>query len=262
MTTNKLVALKACTCQTVHTVCGWGGRVAAIPPPHPTPPPIPLCRRFGLTRRHALLTVADSHVRELFARHCWTDVPAGRAAACVSDEHLLPSLLASYGLDSSTEVDCEGLTHFADWRRGGWHPYSFTAADVTPALLYYMRNGGPRGSEAAAAAAAAGRPPPACDAAAAAASARLLVWALAGRAHTPLKDGGGANAATAVAKISTIRHQSSSNHSWLVDTGLSINMLEPSCPLFARKFPATAMPTVLPLLLSCTGVGLGAWCDI
>jgi hypothetical protein len=54
----------------------------------------------------ALLVVTDSHVRELFRRHCYTNftVLIGRSM-CVSDEHYLPSLMASYGLDDAT--DCK-----------------------------------------------------------------------------------------------------------------------------------------------------------
>jgi hypothetical protein len=51
-----------------------------------------------------MLAVADSHVRELFRRHCYTNFTSYRSV-CVSDEHYLPSLMASYGLDNTT--DCK-----------------------------------------------------------------------------------------------------------------------------------------------------------
>ncbi|GIM04238.1 hypothetical protein Vretimale_8778 [Volvox reticuliferus] len=48
---------------------------------------------------------------------------------CVSDEHYLPTLLASYGLDYQT--DCLGEAHFVDWTSGGgWHPRSFLPSDI------------------------------------------------------------------------------------------------------------------------------------
>jgi hypothetical protein len=54
----------------------------------------------------ALLAVADSHVRELFHRHCFTNFSnPNYGQLCVSSEHYLPSLLASYGLDNAT--DCQ-----------------------------------------------------------------------------------------------------------------------------------------------------------
>ncbi|WIA35554.1 hypothetical protein OEZ86_003979 [Tetradesmus obliquus] len=72
---------------------------------------------FTLTRPAALLVVADSHVRELFRRHCYTNftVLIGRSM-CVSDEHYLPSLMASYGLDDAT--DCKGGVNYNDWSPG------------------------------------------------------------------------------------------------------------------------------------------------
>ncbi|WIA35555.1 hypothetical protein OEZ86_003980 [Tetradesmus obliquus] len=60
---------------------------------------------FTLTRPAALLVVADSHVRELFRRHCYTNFTRGRPM-CVSDEHYMASLMASYGLENAT--DCKG----------------------------------------------------------------------------------------------------------------------------------------------------------
>jgi hypothetical protein len=52
----------------------------------------------------ALLVAADSHVRELFHRHCYTNFTEGRPI-CVSDEHYMASLMASYGLENAT--DCK-----------------------------------------------------------------------------------------------------------------------------------------------------------
>lgn len=59
---------------------------------------------FTLTRPAALLAVADQHVREMFHSFCYTNLTRG-VPSCVSDEHYLPSLMASYGLDNST--DCQ-----------------------------------------------------------------------------------------------------------------------------------------------------------
>lgn len=50
---------------------------------------------FAISRPHAELVVADQHVKELFKRYCWS---FGKHI-CVSDEHYVPTLLASYGLD-------------------------------------------------------------------------------------------------------------------------------------------------------------------
>lgn len=37
----------------------------------------------------------------------------------------------------------QGSTHYADWSAGGWHPKTFTAADLTPQLVTLMRSGVP-----------------------------------------------------------------------------------------------------------------------
>lgn len=50
---------------------------------------------FVLNRAHAELVVADHHVKEVFKRYCWS---YGKHI-CVSDEHYIPTLLASYDLD-------------------------------------------------------------------------------------------------------------------------------------------------------------------
>jgi hypothetical protein len=53
-----------------------------------------------------MLAVEDSHVRELFRRHCYTNFTTLLVRSmCVSDEHYLASLMASYGLDNTT--DCK-----------------------------------------------------------------------------------------------------------------------------------------------------------
>jgi hypothetical protein len=68
--------------------------------------PCVVCRMLLLCCPAAMLAVADGHVRELFRRHCYTNFTRfiGRSM-CVSDEHYLPSLMASYGLDDAT--DCK-----------------------------------------------------------------------------------------------------------------------------------------------------------
>lgn len=59
---------------------------------------------------------------------------------CVSDEHYMASLMASYGLENAT--DCKGRVSYADWAPGGWHPRTFSAKDITSSLVQRMRGGG------------------------------------------------------------------------------------------------------------------------
>jgi hypothetical protein len=46
---------------------------------------------------------------------------------------------------------------------------------------------------------------------------------------------------------------------WLTAAGFL--PLDQRCPLFARKFPATAQQEVLLYALGCAGLGLGSWCN-
>uniref|UniRef100_A0A383V407 Uncharacterized protein n=1 Tax=Tetradesmus obliquus TaxID=3088 RepID=A0A383V407_TETOB len=245
---------------------------------------------FALSRPAAMLAVADTHVRELFHSFCYTNLTAG-SPMCVSDEHYIASLMASYGLDSAT--DCQGLSHYADWSAGGWHPKGFKAAEITPALLHSMRAGRqPAGTSLGQAAA--------CDAAAAARSAAVAIFQPPNGSLQPVMADGGtdeggssssatAGAAAAAGKrsagsgwgrheqlLAIDRRQSSlqdtqqqkqqqqrqqdmeGDSSWLVAAGYA--PLSWHCPLFGRKFAAAVVNQTLALALSCNGVGLGGWC--
>lgn len=82
---------------------------------------------FAITRRHALLILADSLYYKKFKLYC---KPAdGRN--CIADEHYLPTLF--------NMVDPGGIANWSvthvDWSEGKWHPRSYRAADVTYDLL-------------------------------------------------------------------------------------------------------------------------------
>eukprot|EP00803_Ostreobium_quekettii_P004747 evm.model.scf_38EXC.16 EVM.evm.TU.scf_38EXC.16 scf_38EXC:166453-166902(+) len=49
-----------------------------------------------LSRSHAELVVADRHVKEMFRRHCYIF----NSTQCFVDEHYIPTLISSYGLDN------------------------------------------------------------------------------------------------------------------------------------------------------------------
>lgn len=53
-----------------------------------------------LTRAHAELIVADQHVKNKFKEHCYTTWKH----ICVADEHYIPTLLGSYGLDLQVNI--------------------------------------------------------------------------------------------------------------------------------------------------------------
>lgn len=69
-------------------------------------------------------------------RHCWTNITRNWPI-CVSDEHELPTLLASYGLDRQT--DCMGVATWTEWHVSGWHPQHFTGRNMSTELVARMR---------------------------------------------------------------------------------------------------------------------------
>ncbi|TVT99442.1 hypothetical protein EJB05_55193 [Eragrostis curvula] len=82
---------------------------------------------FAITRRHALLILADNLYYNKFKLYCKPAV--GRN--CIADEHYLPTLF--------NMVDPGGIANWSvthvDWSEGKWHPRSYRAADVTYELL-------------------------------------------------------------------------------------------------------------------------------
>ncbi|KAG8095092.1 hypothetical protein GUJ93_ZPchr0012g19647 [Zizania palustris] len=82
---------------------------------------------FAITRRHALLILADSLYYKKFKLYC---KPAdGRN--CIADEHYLPTL---FNMVDPSGIANWSVTH-VDWSEGKWHPRSYRAADVTYDLL-------------------------------------------------------------------------------------------------------------------------------
>ncbi len=78
------------------------------------------------------MVLADRKVYVSFLRYCRTgyDRHIKRFRGCISDEHLIPSLLASLGEENRTTCDWWGGT-FVDWSAGGAHPRAFGPADIS-----------------------------------------------------------------------------------------------------------------------------------
>ena len=93
-----------------------------------------------LTRAHASLVAEDTAVDPLFRAICrskdWDD-ELKRRYDCYSDEHYIPTLLASRALDN--ETDCLGYYVNVDWTKGGAHPRTYGVGDVKPALFQSLR---------------------------------------------------------------------------------------------------------------------------
>ncbi len=81
--------------------------------------------------RHAEVVLADREVNLSFLRHCRIgyDHKLQQERACISDEHLIPSLLASLGEDKNTTCDWGGGT-YVDWSAGDSHPRTFGLDEV------------------------------------------------------------------------------------------------------------------------------------
>ncbi|XP_062223937.1 glycosyltransferase BC10-like [Phragmites australis] len=82
---------------------------------------------FAVTRRHALVILADNLYYNKFKLYC---KPA-EGRNCIADEHYLPTL---FNMVDPAGIANWSVTH-VDWSEGKWHPRSYRAADVTFELL-------------------------------------------------------------------------------------------------------------------------------
>ncbi|GBG72883.1 hypothetical protein CBR_g12603 [Chara braunii] len=83
---------------------------------------------FGLNRQHAVAVISDSKYYPKLRKYC---VPH-----CYVDEHYLPTMLSI--------IDARGLanrtTTYTDWSRGGQHPRTFSAQDITAEFIRSIQN--------------------------------------------------------------------------------------------------------------------------
>ncbi|CAL9084132.1 unnamed protein product [Musa textilis] len=83
---------------------------------------------FSMTRRHALIVLADNLYYTKFKLYC---KPGFDGRNCYADEHYLPTLF--------NMVDPIGMANWSvthvDWSEGKWHPKAYRAQDVTYELL-------------------------------------------------------------------------------------------------------------------------------
>ena len=90
---------------------------------------------FEMGRGLALELVADGAYFPAFVEFC------ARRRVCFAEEHYLPTLLSVLGWRGNAN---RTIT-YADWRRGGAHPRTHGARDVTEALIGEIRGGGAGG---------------------------------------------------------------------------------------------------------------------
>ncbi|GJR78746.1 glycosyltransferase BC10 isoform X1 [Tanacetum coccineum] len=84
---------------------------------------------FTMTRRHALIIMADSLYYKKFRLYCRPGMPEGRN--CYADEHYFQTLFSM--------VDPGGISNwsvtYVDWSERKWHPRSYKPHDITTKLL-------------------------------------------------------------------------------------------------------------------------------
>ncbi|KAJ1270470.1 hypothetical protein BS78_06G054400 [Paspalum vaginatum] len=90
---------------------------------------------FEMDRELALELVSDATYFPAFREYC------ARHRFCFAEEHYLPTLLSMQGWKRNAN---RTLT-YTDWRRGGSHPRTHGAAEVTEALIRDIREGGAGG---------------------------------------------------------------------------------------------------------------------
>jgi len=192
---------------------------------------------YILNRDHAELALKDNHIKEVFKRYCWS---YGKHI-CVSDEHYFPTLLASYGLDD--ETDCLGEGTWTNWTAFGWHPKTFEPEEISPTLLRITMNRG--------------WPP--CDPLSARRTALRLF-----DVDDAVEENVNCSKKCMDERLEVMTKEWASEQAdampddWTMKGGYV--PLGYECPIFARKFPADAIPETLNATLSCSGAALGPWC--
>uniref|UniRef100_A0A0D9V8H2 Uncharacterized protein n=1 Tax=Leersia perrieri TaxID=77586 RepID=A0A0D9V8H2_9ORYZ len=85
---------------------------------------------FELARGLAVAVLADTTYYPLFREHC--------RPSCYPDEHYLPTVVALVRHGGGGRNANRTVT-YVDWSRGGAHPVTFAAGDVTPELIMGIR---------------------------------------------------------------------------------------------------------------------------
>jgi hypothetical protein len=99
---------------------------------------------FALTRRHALVVAAELELVEAFGRYCSTDTPSdvaekdGVKPFCAPDEHFVPTLLATKGLES--DLVSRSVTYAHWWPTKRRHPKRFAAQETSVDLIRHIAN--------------------------------------------------------------------------------------------------------------------------
>ncbi|CAD6266327.1 unnamed protein product [Miscanthus lutarioriparius] len=85
---------------------------------------------FELNRELAVQIVADYKYYSIFRKHC--------RPSCYPDEHYIPTYLHLF----HGPLNANRTVTWVDWSRGGPHPASYGAADITEEFIQAIRNNG------------------------------------------------------------------------------------------------------------------------
>ncbi|KAF8712650.1 hypothetical protein HU200_028407 [Digitaria exilis] len=85
---------------------------------------------FELNREMAVQIVADYKYYSIFRKHC--------RPSCYPDEHYIPTYLHLF----HGPLNANRTITWVDWSRGGPHPASYGAADITEEFIQSIRNNG------------------------------------------------------------------------------------------------------------------------
>ncbi|KAL4439980.1 hypothetical protein ABPG75_002981 [Micractinium tetrahymenae] len=212
---------------------------------------------FGLTRKHAELVAADSKIFRAFKERCggwYGDVKQWKE--CVPDEHYIPTLLASLGLENETYCGGWGVA-YTDWSTHDIHPRSFLPKEVTPHLLKQMRWWCKHQKEAGQDAQRMFVPVPELLKAATPQQACHRLQAAGGSSNntaggTPVPS----NSSSSISSGSVPSPSSNSGNSSSAAGPTYAHPIDGSCPLTARKFPAFTALRVRQLFLSSCPAGM------
>ncbi|KAL4420283.1 hypothetical protein ABPG77_005623 [Micractinium sp. CCAP 211/92] len=200
---------------------------------------------FGLIRKHAELVVADSEVFQAFRDRCGGWYSQERQwKECVPDEHYIPTLLASRGLENETYCGGWGVA-YTDWSTHDVHPKSFMPKEVTPHLVKQMRWWCKHQKEAGQDAQRMFTSVP-----------ELLKAATPQLACQRLRAASSAANDTSGSALRPASSANSSSSSAPTAAPAYAHPMDGSCPLTARKFPAYTALRVRQLFLSSCPAGM------
>ena len=102
---------------------------------------------FAMTRPHAAVVVDDERLFRAFERYCAANDPTATATAttraassdgfCAPDEHYVPTVLTSAGLER--QLENRGVTYANWWPSTRWHPKRYAVQEARDAVETILR---------------------------------------------------------------------------------------------------------------------------